>query len=186
MSDDMICNCDEEGIRDAEARRLRVFQRLGCHHPYDLVPTVLASLALSFGCDDAWVDVDQWFGFGVTTPLCGHAVWTACDSVVDGLLAVWERLAAAHPDRVVGNATPPGDILAESVRRVQASLIARYAEVEGAYRAHRAAAHRDDNDCPPCVECEVGMSLRAHAMWSLDRLWGDSALDAAIEASCQR
>jgi hypothetical protein len=109
-------------------------------------------------------------------------VWTECDHPADGVLQIWEAMADEHPERVTVNPSP-GAFSAPIAERVSASLLARYVELERAYRAHRVAAHKDENDCPPCEDCEVGMDLFVLAKILLEYAWGYRVLDASIEAA---
>jgi hypothetical protein len=175
----MQCICGEYGVRAAEERRLRVFERLGVARMNDLLTAVVFSLAFDFGCT-AGILADQWFGVSVRSSLDTEGIFVPCDAVSDGLLAAWENLAGRYPERVTTNpARSSGSVTIARV--VSGVLIAQYGAVERAHREHRRAAHKDDNDCPPCVDCEVGMTLRSIAMASLGIAWGERVLDPAIE-----
>lgn len=177
----MVCICDEPGLQAAEERRLRVFARLGLVQMEDLVTAVLLSLAFDFECSGAGVYADMWFGVSVSTKLAPEdGLFVQCDDVADGLLVLWERLAQLAPERVTSNPVAKPEQL-EVAKRVSEVLMRNYREVEHTYREHRKAAHSGGNDCPPCVDCEVGMSLRAHAMHTLERAWGGRVLDAVVE-----
>lgn len=180
MELEMQCTCGEDGVRAAEERRHRVFARLGVRHMDELVESVLASLALDFACFDVQVLADMWFGVEVVTKLDPQCLWVPCDDPADGFLAIWEELAGRHPERVSQDpAHSDGRIRVAT--RISEVLLRQYLEAEHAYGTHRKAAHRDDNDCPPCEDCDVHRALRARALVSLEHEWGSRVLDPAAE-----
>lgn len=175
----MICTCDPEGVRETEARRLRLYERLGVRREEDLTETVLLSLAFDFQAD-ADIGADMWFGVCVTSPL--GDVCVECDDVADGFLAAWEHLADKYPERVTRGAGGSEGGL-RVVRRISAGLLAIYEREEETYRAHRKAAHKDDNDCPPCEDCSVGRQLAVKTKIALEDAWGRKTLDPAVDKS---
>ena len=174
MKLDMICVCREEGVCVAENRRLRVQELLQCDYR-DLIETVIMSLAFDFRCD-ANIAADMWFGVGVHTDLLTESIWVECDRPYDGLVAAWEVLAEKFPTLVTR-----GSKTSRIVVRVSESLLSNYVAAERKYRAHRESSHRDDNDCPPCEDCDVLIHLSIIAQQTLDDVWGAPVLDKAVE-----
>lgn len=178
MSFDMVCVCSVEGVREVEARRLRIFKHFGLDDMGDLTTAILFSLAFDFG---ATVDLaaDMWFGVGLSTPRLDKNLYIECDWPGDGLAVLWEHLVEKFPEAasVKGAATPSHIRVTE---RISAALLAQYESAEAAYRNHRKEAHAGPNDCPPCEDCAVGMSLRVAAHQTLDRAWGADVLEPAI------
>ncbi len=185
MELEMVCVCDSDGVREAEARRLGIFRRMGLGDMEDLTTAIILSLAFDFQAD-AEVYADQWFGVSVETPILEGGVFVACDWPSDGLTAIWEHLAEKFPDRVsVHHETraPRGmrGMPVPVTERISKALFAQYESAEGAYREHRASAHKDGNDCPPCEDCDVLMTLAGKAGNVLNESWGSRALDPAID-----
>lgn len=144
-----------------------------------LTTSIVLSLAFDFHAE-AYICADMWFGVTVETPLVPDGLWIECDWPGDGLAALWEQLADKFPERVSVKA----DASAARVRvmeRISIGLLAQYERAESTYREHRAAAHRDANDCPPCEDCEVFLSLMVTAHRTLDDAWGASTLDKAVK-----
>jgi len=176
---EMICTCRAEGVREVEARRLRVLHRMGLEDMGDLTTAIILSLAFDFQAT-AEIAADMWFGVWLATPLLEKGLDIECDWPGDGLAELWERLAEKFPERV----SVKPDTRAGAVRvmeRISAALLSQYEGAETAYRDHRAAAHKDDNDCPPCEDCAVLQSLSITAHRTLDEAWGSEVLDRAIE-----
>lgn len=173
---EMVCTCRAEGVREAEARRLRIFRRMGLGSMRDLTTAVILSLGFDFQAE-ADVGADMWFGVWVQTP--NGNVDVQCDAVGDGLAAAWEHLADAQPQLV--SVCEGGGEGNRVVERLSAGMLAWYEGAEAAYREHRAAAHRDDNDCPPCEDCSVLRSLTVTAQVMLEDAWGARDLEPAIE-----
>lgn len=172
----MLCTCEAEGVREAEERRLRVYQRLGVVHMERLTEAVLLSLAFDFQAN-ADIGADMWFGVYVESPFGNVSV--ECDDPADGFLAAWEALADKHPF----TRGPGTEVDFQIISRISAEILAWCEKVDGEHEAHRKAAHKDDNDCPPCVDCSVGRGLRATAHVTLKNAWGRETLDPAVEKS---
>lgn len=93
---EMICTCDIDGLRQAEALRLEVQQRLKVKA--EQLPTaVLLSLSWHLGF---WVKVyvDQWFG--VSVGFGDDSEYVECDSPLDGMCFLWKLFVDLHPDRL--------------------------------------------------------------------------------------
>lgn len=181
---EMICTCSVDGVRDVEARRLRIFRRVGLGDMGDLTTAIILSLGFDFQAS-AEIEADQWFGVSVRTPLVEGGLYVECDWPTDGLASLWEELAEAFPERVsvAGSASIMGVRVTE---RISAALLSSYERAEAVYREHRAAAHKDDNDCPPCEDCSVFMSLSITAHRVLDEVWGLRDVEQAIERAFER
>ena len=176
----MVCTCRAEGVREVEARRLRIFGRLRPGSMRDLTEAVVLSLAFDFSCE-ADVYADMWFGIAFKTPLLGKVGWfIPCDAPHDGFAAIWEMLDARFPSLATRAPERPPR---QTEERISAALLARYEETERAYREHRAARHGGPNDCPPCEDCDVLLSLCVSAHSALDAEWGSRSLDACVEAA---
>lgn len=180
---EMICTCRADGVREAEARRLRIFHRMKLDDMGDLTKAIVLSLAFDFQVTSADIGADMWFGVSLDTPLVEKGLYIECDWPTDGLAALWEELAEKFPERVSVNPSPR----AMSVRvmeRISSALLTNYLLAEALYRGHREAAHKDDNDCPPCEDCGVFMSLSITAHHVLDETWGARDLEQAVEKAC--
>jgi hypothetical protein len=176
---EMICTCRADGVREVETRRLRIFHRMGLEDMGDLTTAIILSLAFDFQADGE-ICADMWFGVSLSSPILEKGLFIQCDWPGDGLAALWEQLAEKFPERVsVKSETSPMHV--RVMERISAALLSNYESAEGAYREHRAAAHKDDNDCPPCEDCSVARSLSATAHWTLDEAWGARALEKAVE-----
>jgi len=172
----MVCTCRVDGVREAEERRLRIFRRMGLKVMEDLTTAIVLSLAFDFQAD-ADVGADMWFGVYVSSPVGGVSV--ECDAVEDGLAAAWEHLANRDPQRVSVCEGGSGHI--RIVERLSAGVFAWYEVADRAYREHRAASHRDDNDCLPCEDCSVLLGLSIRAKIVLADVWGARVLDPAVQ-----
>lgn len=178
---EMICTCQAEGVREVEARRLRIFRRMGLDDMGDLTTAIILSLAFDFQAT-AEIAADMWFGVSLDVPLLGVGPYIECDWPGDGFAALWEQLAEQFPERV--SVKPAGATLGSCIRvteRISAWLLANYVHAETSYRSHREAAHKDDNDCPPCEDCSVFMSLSITAHHTLDEAWGSRDLEKALK-----
>ena len=184
MELEMVCTCGVDGVRGAEARRLRIFQRMGLDDMSDLTEALVFSLAFDFQAE-VEIYVDQWFGIWLESPLVEKGLFIQCDWPVDGLATLWEHLAERFPERV---SVKPGDSAAARrvTERISVALLAQYERFDADYRAHREAAHAGPNDCPPCEDCAVGLSLAISAHHALDRVWGSEVLDEAVEKAFDR
>lgn len=171
---EMVCTCDADGFREAEARRIRIYRRMGLLDMGDLTTAIILSLAFDFGAD-ADIGADMWFGVSVVTPV--GDVYVECDAIEDGLAAAWEHLAEAHPQRVSVCDRARREL--RVAERMSAGMLAWYEGAETAYRAHRAAAHRDNNDCPPCEDCSVLLGLSITAKLTLQESWGAEVVERA-------
>ena len=176
---EMVCVCGIDGVRGVEARRLRIFRRLGLDDMGDLTTAIIFSLAFDFGAD-VEIGADMWFGVSVTSPLVEDGIYIQCDWPGDGLAAIWEHLVEKFPEVATAKSVETLSHV-RVTERVSAALLSHYESVEAAYRAHREAAHAGPNDCPPCEDCAVGLSLKVAAHQTLDRVWGAGELDPAIE-----
>lgn len=182
---EMICTCDAEGTRGVEARRLRIFKRMGLDDMRDLTTAIILSLAFDFEAD-ASIAADMWFGVYLDTPLikdtpsAARGLSIECDWPHDGLAYLWEQLAEKFPERVSVNPNPKTLALRVS-ERVSSALLRHYEEHDAKYRDHRALTHNGPNDCPPCEDCDVLLTLKVVAHHALDEMWGSDALDRAIE-----
>lgn len=176
---EMICTCRAEGVREVEARRLRIFRRIGLEDMGDLTTAIILSLAFDFQADGE-IYADMWFGVSLSSPILEKGLFIQCDWPGDGLAALWEQLAEQFPKRVsVKPETSPAHV--RVMERISAALLVQYEGAEAAYLEHRAAAHKDDNDCPPCEDCSVFRALLATAHWTLDEAWGARELEKAVE-----
>ncbi len=176
--DEMICTCRADGVREVEARRLRIFRRMGLEHMDDLTTAIILSLGADFQAD-AEVYADQWMGISLTTPLLEKGLFIACDWPWDGLAALWEELAERFPELVsVNPETAP--MAVRVVERVSAALFSNYESAESLYREHRIRAH-DDKDFPPCEDCSVLQWLSVITHRTLDEAWGSRGLELAVE-----
>jgi hypothetical protein len=182
---EMICTCQAEGVREVEARRLRIFKRMGLDDISDLTTAIILSLAFDFQAD-ASIAADMWFGVYLDTPLikdtpsAARGLSIECDWPHDGLAFLWEQLAEKFPERVsVKQGTSATAI--RVTERISAAMLSNYEEDEAAYRKHREEAHNGPNDCPPCEDCSVLLTLRTISHHALDEVWGSGVLDRAIE-----
>ena len=181
---DMVCTCSADGFKEAEERRLRIFHQMGLDEPRDLTEAIILSLAFDFQAD-AVVEADQWFGVSVVTPLIPDGIYIECDWPSDGLASVWEHLADKFPERV----SVKQNTSAYRVRvaeRVSSVMLERYETAEAMYRSHRTGAHKDDNDCPRCEDCDVLKLLSILAEHSLQRYWGSEVMTKAVEEAFER
>jgi hypothetical protein len=179
----MVCTCDEDGVREVEERRVRIYKRMGLRHSYDLAEAIVMSLAFDFGCE-ADVDVDQWFGISFRAPLLGEG-FQACDDPFDGFAAIWEACAEKDAGRVTG-AGQATDLHTAAVERVSSTLFVRYLRDERDYRYHRADKHKGPNDCPPCEECEALVAIMVSSSHALSHHWGRPRLDACVDEAFDR
>ena len=180
MNMEMVCTCGADGVREVEERRLRIFRRMRLENMENLTEVVVLSLAFDFSCD-ANVYVDMWFGIAFETPLLpNEKLFLPCDSPHDGFAAIWEMLSERFPERVTA---APGKNPLGAAERISKSLLERYVETDRAYREHRSSAHAGPNDCPPCEDCDVLLSLMVSAHHALDVEWGSRSLDACVEAA---
>jgi len=179
----MICTCEMEGVREVEARRLRIARRMNLTNMFDLTSAIVMSLAFDFAADDSQIDVDQWFGVSVETFLVGR-VYVECDEPQDGLAAIWEHLADKFPERVtvrLGTA----EFRHRAIERVSNVLLAHVTSTLGQLKEHRKAKHQA-GDFSPCEDCSVLSSLYGAAHLALDDAWGWRALEPAIEKAMER
>ena len=178
---EMICTCRAEGVREVEVRRLRIFHRMGLDDMSDLTAAIILSLGFDFQAE-AEIYADQWFGVSVETPLVEKGLSIECDDPADGLAALWEELAEKFPEKVSvkQNTSAMGVRVTE---RISAALLSNYESAEALYRGHRVQAHKGDNDCPPCDDCSVFMSLSVTAHVVLGESWGSRDLEKAVEKS---
>jgi len=187
----MVCTCERDGVREVEDRRLKIFRHMRLHEMGSLTQAIVLSLAFDFECD-AEVDVDQWFGIFLKTPLLNEGVFIPCDGPQDGFAAAWEMLDQRFPGRASVSEMKGkpqalcGEDRAAVAQRISAKLFQIYDEFAVAYRKHRDEAHQDSNDCPPCEDCEVLLSLRVSAHHALDGEWGSQDLDTCIQAVFER
>lgn len=129
---------------------------------------------------EAEIYADQWFGVSIKTPLVEKDLYIECDDPMDGLAALWEELAEKFPERVsVNQGTSAMGV--RVMERISKGLLLNYEIAEADYRSHRAAAHKDDNDCPPCEDCSVLMSLSITAHRVLEEAWGSRDIEKAVE-----
>lgn len=175
----MICTHEAAGVHDAEARRLRIFHRMGLDDMSDLTTAIILSLAFDFQAE-AEIFADQWFGVSISSPLLKEDIWIECDHPADGLAALWEHLAEHLPEKVSVKAGDPA-AARRVTERISAALLAQYDNAEASYQTHRKAAHNGPNDCPRCEDCTVGLALSITAHLTLDRSWGSEVLDVAVE-----
>jgi hypothetical protein len=175
---EMVCVCHVTGVQEVEARRLRIFRRMGLDDMGDLTTAIVLSLAFDFKAD-AEIAADMWFGVSVTSPLVEGGLYVQCDWPADGLAVIWEQLVEQFPEAATakGAATPSHVRVAE---RISAALLSQYEGAEAAYGAHRKAAHAGPNDCPPCEDCSVALTLEIAAHQTLDRAWSTDVLEPAI------
>lgn len=190
---EMICTCSAEGVYEVEQRRLRIFKRMNLDDMGDLTTAIILSLAFDFQAD-ASIAADMWFGVSLRSPLLADERFAElgyvyqgqrylnieCDWPGDGLAWLWEQLAEKYPERVsVRQGTPERNV--RIMTRISSGLFSNYDSAWTLYRGHRVQAHKDDNDCPPCEDCDVYRSLFVTAHHTLDEAWGGRDLDKAIE-----
>lgn len=177
MSLEMVCTCSVAGVREAEARRRKIFQRMDLDDASDFTEAIVLSLAFDFQAD---VDVcaDQWFGVSLQTPLLEKGLYVECDWPGDGLAALWEHLAEAFPDRVSTKKNPSLP-LRRIEERILSALFQQYETAEGQFREHR-DSHGDKN-APFCEDCSVFMGLSITAHRTLDEAWGSRVMDPTVE-----
>lgn len=174
---DMVCTCEVDGVRETEARRLRIFHRMQLDDMKDLTLAVALSLTFDFQAS-ADVAADMWFGVSLDTPLLKDGLYIQCDWPYDGLAALWEQLAAQFPERVSVN--PNRQAEHAVAERASAELLAQYEVAEAAYRSHRTTVHPKD-DSPRCKDCDALMETYIRAHKALDEAWGAKALDGVID-----
>lgn len=176
---EMICTCRADGVRETEARRLRIFKRMGLDDMGDLTKAIILSLAFDF-LAVGYLAADMWFGVTLRTPLVEKGLYIECDHPADGYAALWEELAEKFPQMVsVKLGTAPS--ATRVTERISEVLLANYTSADAIYRGHRAHAHKGDNDCPPCEDCSVFMSLYITTRRTLEEAWGSRDLDPAID-----
>ena len=171
----MICTCGLDGNREAEDARRDIYRRLRPEQMNDLLTAVLISLAFDFGCTDYDIAADMWFGVYLVTP--DGPISVECDNPHDGFFAAWLHLADKYPERLTTGPTKNLNV----ALRISDALFKNYEDAERAYRTHREAAHKDDNDCPPCEDCHVLMMLSILTSNAMEDAWGPRVLDAAID-----
>lgn len=178
---EMICTCGAEGVREVEARRLRILHRMGLDDMSDLMEAIVLSLGFDFQAE-ALIEADQWFGVSISTPLVEKGLYIECDDPADGLAALWEELAEKFPERVSvkQNTSDAGVRVTE---RLSKALLLNYEIAEMDYRSHRTAAHKDDNYYPRCEDCSVFMALSITAHIVLGERWGSRTVEKAVEKS---
>ena len=177
----MICTCKSKGIRELETMRVSAMRRLGVADPAALTSAIIFSLAFDFSAD-AEVDMDQWFGVSVRTPLRSESLFIACDEPEGGLLYLWGTLDKEFPDR--SSARGPGverDFVAAS--DASRALVEAIVAAERASEAHH-ASHGGNyvHDCTTCrqnLDVEVDLHIKVGKMWGgdtmtpeVDRLFG--------------
>lgn len=176
MELDIVCTCGVEGVREVEARRMRIFHRMGLDDMDELHTAIILSLAFDFQAK-AYICADMWFGVDVESPLLEGGIGIQCDCPWDGLAAIWEHLATQFPDRVQVKPDPRA-MCVRATGRISAALFSIYETAEAGYRAHR-TAHKDERDW--CEDCEVLQSLSIIAHRTLDEAWGSDVLDEAVK-----
>lgn len=179
MNIEMVCTCKIDGVREVEARRLRIFQRMCLAQMADLATAIVLSLAFDFGCD-AYLAADHWFGLSIETLLVPDGIHVDCDHPADGLAAVWEALADKFPERVTVRTTGPITLL-QNVARTSNAMLATYESAKMKGDEHYAT---HDNDYKSgCDECRANMDAYVGAHVLLDKAWGSNFLDPAIDAA---
>lgn len=177
MNLEMVCTCSIDGVREVEARRLRIFQRMALASMSDLATAIVMSLAFDFGCD-AYLSADHWFGLSIETPLVTEDVYIECDHPADGLAAVWEVLADKFPERVTVRTSGP-ITLTQDVGRTSNALFAVYEAAKTKATKHY-ATHGGDYKMG-CDECDANMNAYVDAHSVLDSAWGSDSLNQAIK-----
>ena len=177
----MACSCGIDGLRQTEARRLRIYRRIGFGPMLDLTQAIIMSLAFDFQAE-VNVGADMWFGVWLRSPY--GDVDVQCDWIEDGLAAAWEYLADRHPELVSVRKDWRGD--PSIVERFSAGALKLYEDVENDYKAHRTAAHVDDNDCPPCEDCDILRDLQVTVSKTLQDLWGAEVMLKEMEKVYRR
>jgi len=188
MKLDMVCTCRREGMREVEDRRLRIFKLMNLFEMRDLHEAIVMSLAFDFECD-AEVYVDQWFGISLKTPLLKEGLFIPCDEPHDGFAAVWEELnekfgRATRLARGEKKMAMTGEDRLAVAGRISSALFSAYERANEAYEKHR-ESHEGPNDCPPCEDCEVLLSLQISARHALDAKWGSRSLDKCVERALE-
>lgn len=174
----MVCTCDVEGVRETEARRIRIFQRMKLDNMKDLTTAILLSLAFDFQGEASNIYADQWFAVSFQSPLMSLDV--ECDWPADGFAVIWEHMAEQFPERV---SVKLGGLesMARICLRISAVLLSQYEEAMARYTSHREVHKDNPHDSYKCEDCSVFMSLSIIACQSLMDEWGFDALKDATE-----
>jgi hypothetical protein len=99
--DDFVCTCDDARAAAAAALRAEVRERIearGWTFDSDEPTEILMSLAIHLGVRDVAVYTEQWHL--VSAEAHGLRAEIRCDSVVDGLAALWRVYAERAEGRV--------------------------------------------------------------------------------------
>ncbi len=177
MNLEMPGTCRIEGIREVEARRLRIAERmqLPCMSDLGNALALAFAFAFDFGCD-AWPYADHWFGLVVETEIVPGGVSVDCDHPIDGLASIWEHLAERFPERAT---VGPG--LDPEIRKRSAELLATCEALEVPRDAHHATIPEKDQPSHWCDTCKVLMDPYVDAHVALDAAWGAESFEAAVE-----
>ena len=166
----MICTCSLDGFEQAEARRVRIFNRMGLTNPAELTTAIILSLAFEFGAE-ADVAADMWFDVGVLTDQ--KSVYVQCDCPCDGLAAVWEHLSGSDGVAPL-NPVTGGDYLLSRLR------------TEWSAKTEHQDTHVDKKYDTSCQACREHLHKRVDAQINLERFWGSDVMQPTIEKAFTR
>lgn len=178
MSEEVICTCNADGIREVEARRLRIMRRMRLNRAADLTSAIVLSLAFDFRAD-AWISADMWFGVSLETPLHSDGLYVECDWPGDGLAFMWEKFADMFPECVTVNV---GAWFAD-IQAVEATAYDLMKEVDRGEKdreVHKLEKHAGEY-VHECAECRDGIDRAVAAHHALEDFWGAESLDLAID-----
>jgi len=166
----MICTCNLDGFEQAEARRIRIFNKMGLTNPAELTTAIILSLAFEFGAE-ADVAADMWFDVGVLTDQ--KSVYVQCDCPCDGLAAVWEHLSGVTGVAPL-NPVTGGDYLLSRLR------------TEWSAKTEHQDTHVDKKYNTSCQACREHLHKRFDAQINLERFWGSDVMQPTIEKAFTR
>ena len=168
----MICTCSLDGFEQAEARRMRIFNKRGLTNPAELTTVIILSLAFEFGAQ-ADVAADMWFDVGVLTDQ--KSVYVQCDHPCDGLAAIWEHLSEGDS----GAQLTPSPVTGEDY------LLSRL-RTECSAKTEHQDTHTDKKYDTSCRACREHLHKRVDAQINLERFWGSDVMQPTIEKAFTR
>jgi hypothetical protein len=174
-SEEMICTCSYDGIRDVLAMRFEGMRRLNLVEAKQLTAAVVLSLAFDFQAE-AEVASDQWFGVSVFA--AGRRLLVACDDPADGLLYLWLCLVYPEPSRVLRPFGTREDF--ERAEREAAPILERIKLAFDLPCSAKAALSEEESHRHYCDVCRENIHAQVEAESALDVMWGTSVLDVAV------